>query len=186
MQENNKKKYLVIIIPKSPLPQTGRFGPMTKQDWYQSCVEAVKQSKEHGNCLIFISSKFQIGGIKEADYYKRTLNINLNVPKEKIVVEYKGMETIGHLYHSASYVTTRKYKPIIVCSLLHSSRVKFIARKQGWDNYGVEFKICHGRPRLKESITDIILTVIFPAIFFFGLKDWFVDITTNRRKKGKI
>jgi len=171
----------IAIIPKSPLPHKGRMGKIESQDWYKTCLAAANISKRGGNLPIFISSAFQSEGVYEADYYKKVLR-SLGVTA-KIIVQYQGLETVGHLYFIFAFAKENNLEPIIVSTFLHSPRVKFIARRH---NYSHEHWSVLGIPRPKEAITDIILTFLFPIISWLGLEKKFIKKNTGRRKEGKI
>lgn len=167
------------IIPKSPLPEEGRIGKPEERDWYNTCEVAEGLSRYH-QCPIFISSAFESDGVKEADYYRVTLE---KMGADNVIVRYEGMETIGHLDAIFNYAKKNNLKPIIVSTALHYPRVKFIAKRYG---YPCEHRKAFGIPRPSEAKTDRILNFIFPIIHYAGLEKKFVAMTTGRRKEGKI
>lgn len=174
-------KVFVAIIPKSPLPQQGRIGGITKQDWYKTCLLAKSISVKYSNCPIYISSAFQNEGVMEADFYQNTLE---NIATPAVIIKgYDGMETVGHLGSIFDFAKRQELTPIIICTYLHAPRVNFISSRF---KYGYELLSASGRPRPKEAITDIILTFLFPLIYYAGKEKWFIKKTTGRRQEGKI
>ena len=172
-------KKIICPITKSPSKNnTGRIGPINKQDWYQGIEVAIEIHKKTPNSQIAIITNFKPNTDEhEADIYLEILNrrgIN------NIIIIREGLETIGQIEAAKKLAKKSEADLVLVSTSLHFLRVKYYAGS------GVLHKISWGIPRPLEVPRDIILIFLAPLIDVFGIRGIYKDILIKRRGKGLL
>lgn len=170
--------YLIVPITKSPHSK-GRIGPVKMQDWYRGLAKAVLLQRKFVGSKILILSNVHIRGEEhEADIYTRAL-YDFGVKEENLLVIKDCYETIGQIDVIKQVAKEANYKLIFVSTWLHFGRVWWLTRGMKIKHY-----IAFGIPRPRESLTDIILTFMFPIIDILGKKEWFRKKVIIHREQG--
>jgi hypothetical protein len=185
LSADTKKKKVIFILPKSPIPAKGRYGPRTWQDWHRACIKAARLAAKHQDSIVLISSSFstpQEG--PEILLYKQIL-FNLGVPSSRIITIPEGNETIGQLHSAWRYAQTHDRELIVVHTLTHTLRVWYLCWK---DDMKAQTRIgaIFALPRPKEVIIDGVLTVLFPVLDLFGRREKFLAKLHARRAGGTL
>jgi hypothetical protein len=175
---------VVGILPKSPLPKKGRFGPESKQDWYQTCVKAAEIAHKLPEATVLISSEFQTDDEGYEDLVYRQVMQGLGVRCNRIVLLRKGLETIGHLRAMGDYANAESRELVIVHGPTHVLRVWYVCWKDGI----VATYLCPwlSIPRPLEILRDIGLSFLFPALDLLGYREWFLRKLVGKRKSGSL
>lgn len=175
---------VIAILPKSPRPLKGRFGSKRVQDWYKACVVAavLLRRKEASGSVILVSSEVEIDGQPEILDYETALQ-ELGVRKVDRLFLRHGFETVTHLEMAANFAWWVGKPLVIVCTWTHYPRVKYICFT---NKITAEVEVAYGRPRPKEMVTDLLLTVLFPIIDLFHLRHRFLMKVEGWRQQGKF
>ncbi len=176
---------IIYPVPKSP-HRLGRVGKREFQDWYQSVIAAkmlLEQSRSaqvHAKVLLLTATN--IAGQKpEIEIYLDALK-ELGVEDDDTLVVRKGFETIGHLEAAMEVARKHKARLVVISTLLHSPRVRWLCRR----NKEVHHRTVIGIPRPKEAVTDLVLSVLFPLIDICGGRAWFLGKVGARRTHGRL
>jgi hypothetical protein len=172
---------LVFPLPKSPLPEKGRFGPREAQDWWRICEEAVRLAKEeyHYAPILVATGFVYASGIHEATFYQDVFTKEFHIPNVEVVA--KGVETVGQLAAAFDFADRTSAELVVVSSVFHFPRVWWLCRGRK-----VRHRVVSGIPRLSEAIADIILAVLFPLIDLLGKRETWREKVERRRKEGKV
>ncbi len=184
---------IIIPVTKGPHPK-GRFGPKEKQDWYRSLAKAVTIARKRKSGILIISAMKIIGEEGEADTYRAALlEMGLEETADfsvmlgdcsdgKFIIIRECCETIGQMEEIALLARNFGFMPVFVSTLLHYLRVRWLA----WGIRSEHYCSFKGRPRPREAITDLILTMAFPILDLLGLREWFQGCITKHRAGGKF
>lgn len=174
---------LIAPITKSPLPITGRIGPVNRQDWYRTAEKAVAIQRHASNSKILVVTGFFSRQDErfEADCYESTFVNNLGVSPEDICVVKRGIDTASQVRFIAETADALDADLVMVSTFAHHLRVRWHAR-----NVRARHEIAWGIPRPRELLTDLVLTIADPFIEIFGLGKWFGDRIEARRKRGVL
>jgi len=173
-----------LILPKSPIPAEGRVGRTEWQDWYRSCAVAAKLYKRREIHLILIISAFKTGS--EGSEYERMKAVLVmhGVDPRYITHIEEGLETIEQIQTAKKYMSGKKARLVTFCTLTHWPRVHYLCWKEG---LSCRRKVAIlGLPRPREALTDAALTILFPLIDLFGLREWFLSQVKKRRSEGVL
>lgn len=176
------KQQIISILGKAPIPKKGRYGKKESQDWYKSCEVLAHEMRKDDQAIALILTGLEIGGEKEMDYYHDTLS-KLGVPKERIISIYEGLETMHQLIRSAEIAKEQDRELVIVLTAVHIIRSKFLCYVLG---IKARFLAAHGIPRPRDVMSEIILLPLYPLFFSSRFRAWFLRLTIERRKKGKL
>ena len=182
MTANQQPKVALLPLTKSP-HERGRVGPRERQDWYVGLVEAARRAHDDPKAQILVISAFQAKDSRsEVDLYVEVLH-ELGISDEQIVVIPQAMETVEQLHIADAYAREHGMELVVISSKLHSPRVRKICK---YDGIVATHYRTAGIPRPWGAVTDIGLTVLFPALVRLGLRDWFARRLAKRRASGKI
>ncbi len=176
---------LVLILAKAPIPTHGRVGRPVEQDWYRTIELAVGLLRVDPRATILLVTAFSTPDEgKELTYYKNVLQSIFGVSTDRIIGIEQGTETISQLAAASAYGSEHKRNLTIICTPIHSLRVKYLCWK---DDIKANILVAqHGWPRPREAVTDAILTFAFPLIDLFGQRQWFLNKVGARRASGQL
>lgn len=166
----------------------GRIGP----EKYQDCYRIVKISIDILNknkvdkILLLTDFKSKNSNKSELEYISEICE-KYNVNNDKLHIEKYGYDTLSQIKFTLSLCKENKNDLLIVSSLLHYPRVRWIAyRVNKKYKVNTKHKIALGIPRVRDAICDIILIITYPVIDLFGYSDKFTDHMKIRRNKGYL
>jgi len=174
------KKTILGIVTKSPWPK-GRRGSREKQDWYQTCIDAVCWKKVVQNAQIVVPCATQpTDGQREVEYYVQAVK-ELGGEIEAID---EGYETVAQIKIFGRLARERKSDLILFTTFTHYPRIAWIC---WWNKIPVKkLVVAWGIPRPREACTDLVLIFLYPMLDVLGLMDWFITKVINRRLEGKL
>ena len=179
-------KILIVVLTKSP--HRFRFGPTGWWDWKVQCRKAAILQKKFPSAVVFVSSAVHIAGyLPELDYYRLELARNglyegtVNRDGEKVLLlERRGQETIEQLECAFALAAEHRVRIIVSLTVTHFLRALYLCRKKN-----VRYSIAIGIPSFREAISDILLSILFPFVDFFGFRQRFQERVICRRESGK-
>jgi hypothetical protein len=175
MDKENNVKQKIVILTKSPWPE-GRIGKEENQDWFKQCIIASRLKNEMNEIIVTSSTK--VGELTERYYYFDAM-LRLGI---RIKIFDKGCETISQLEEIKKIAGESEF--FLIVTWTHFFRVKYLLKQMEMPNASII--TAWGIPRPKELVTDVILTIASPIMYWFNLTEKFLNYTNARRASGKL
>lgn len=172
----------VLICPLTKSPHSrGRIGQAKMQDWYRGLVQAATLRAMVPHTKILVLSAFCAqDSASELELYRDALR-ELGVPDSDLVCIHEAYETTEQIERAMRYAIENGMRLVFIATWTHYLRVLWLVRGST-----VSCRIAWGIPRPREAFTDAVLSIAFPIIGMLGMRNWFLQKTRERRKRGVL
>jgi vancomycin permeability regulator SanA len=166
----------------------GRIGPEVYQDCYRIVKISIDLLNKNKIDKILLLSDFKSKQSTKSELeYITEICQKHNVNHNNLHIEKYGYDTLSQIKFTLSLCKENKNDLLIVSSLLHYPRVRWIAyRVNKKYKVNTKHKVALGIPRVRDAICDILLIFIYPIIDLLGYSLWFTKHMKIRRDKGYL